>query len=458
MTNLQNLSLFPNDAFISNRYLKFLEMPLGQLYQGIPFKELADLLPKKKSKVGAPSWFGSEGLFGLMFLKAYTGLSDEKLINSLNTDWAMQFFCGIQLKEYEMIHDTGLPSRIRLYLAEHIEIEPFQKVFIKNWRPEMENIQALFNDATAYESYIKYPMDVKLLWDCTTWIYETMHELCKSYGLKRPRSKYNDQKVRQLSYQKSRQKSHKRTNKRKKALLYLLNKGIGQLNDVLKPIREQGFEFDNKQAIRFIYIKEIYRQQKYMFENHVSQVANRIVSLFKPYIRPIVRGKENKRVEFGAKACISQVDGINFIDKLSFDAFNEAKELKNSIRKHKQRFGKCSQLGVDAIYGTNENRKYTKRCKIFHSMVRKGKASKYEIQEKVLRRELGKERSTVLEGSFGNEKNHYGLAKIKARTEQTEIIWILFGVMTANAARIVKRRTKKVKPPGIKFKQLSIAA
>src|SRR5512138_2939873 len=119
MTNLQPLSLFSKDAFLSNRYLMFLEMPLGKLYQSIPFDELANILPKKETKVGAPSWFGPSGFFGLMFLKHYTNLSDEKLIERLNTDWAMQFFCGIQLKTHETIKDGGLVSRIRQYLAEH---------------------------------------------------------------------------------------------------------------------------------------------------------------------------------------------------------------------------------------------------------------------------------------------------------------------------------------------------
>jgi hypothetical protein len=44
-----------------------------------------------------------------------------------------------------------------------------------------------------------------------------------------------------------------------------------------------------------------------------------------------------------------------------------------------------------------------------------------------------------MEGSFGTEKQHYSLDKIKARTEQNEILWILFGVHTANAVRIGKR-------------------
>lgn len=44
-----------------------------------------------------------------------------------------------------------------------------------------------------------------------------------------------------------------------------------------------------------------------------------------------------------------------------------------------------------------------------------------------------------MEGSFGTEKQRYSLDKIKARTELNEILWIFFGVHTANAVRIAKR-------------------
>ena len=47
------------------------------------------------------------------------------------------------------------------------------------------------------------------------------------------------------------------------------------------------------------------------------------MSISKPYLRPIVRGKEVKGVEFGAKVNNILVDGISFIEKLSFNAFNE---------------------------------------------------------------------------------------------------------------------------------------
>lgn len=458
MTKLQTLSLFPEKTLYSNRYLKFLETEFGQLYQSIPFEQLGKLLPSKKTKVGAKTRLSPEGYFGLMFLKHYTNLSDRQLINHLNTNWAMQYFCGIQLREDEMIRDKNMPSRIRSFIAEHVNIDDVQKLLIENWKGDMENLHVQLNDATAYESYIKNPSDVKLLWDSTYWVYETVHTLHKTLGLRKPRSKYNEQKVAQLSFQKRRMKSYKIIKRRKRALLRLLNKGIGLLSAILKVAQENGIILKEKHSTQFFYIKEIYRQQQYMYDNRVNKVSNRIVSLFKPYLRPIVRGKENKRVEFGAKVTMSQVDGINMIDKLSFDAYNESKELKKSILIHRQRFGKISQIGIDQIYGTNENRKYMKKNNIFHSLVRKGRASKHEKQEKILRSELGKERSTVLEGSFGNEKNHYSLRKIKARTKQTEIIWILFGVQTANAVKIAKRKNRKKHFKDIKSKQLAFAA
>ena len=76
---------------------------------------------------------------------------------------------------------------------------------------------------------------------------------------------------------------------------------------------------------------------------------------------------------------------------------------------------------------------------IFTGFKRKGRAGKNEKQNAQMRKLLNTERATVLEGSFGNEKNHYNLAKIKARTDRTENVWIFFGIMCANAMNIAKR-------------------
>lgn len=59
------------------------------------------------------------------------------------------------------------------------------------------------------------------------------------------------------------------------------------------------------------------------------------------------------------------------------------------------------------------------------------------------------ERGTKLEGSFGNEKNHYLLHKVSASTQATEVCWIFFGIHTANAVNIDKRiaKAKQQAPP-----------
>ncbi|MDB9215437.1 DDE transposase, partial [Odoribacter splanchnicus] len=43
------------------------------------------------------------------------------------------------------------------------------------------------------------------------------------------------------------------------------------------------------------------------------------------------------------------------------------------------------------------------------------------------------------EGSFGTQKQHYSLSRIKARNRKTEILWIFFGIHTANAILMIDK-------------------
>ena len=90
-------------------------------------------------------------------------------------------------------------------------------------------------------------------------------------------------------------------------------------------------------------------------------------------------------------------------------------------------------VAADSIYATIENRKFCTRHGISTSFVRKGWAGKDEDLKKILRSELSRERATRLEGSFGTQKQHYSLSKIKARNRKTEILWIFFGIHPSNA-------------------------
>ena len=112
------------------------------------------------------------------------------------------------------------------------------------------------------------------------------------------------------------------------------------------------------------------------------------MSISKAYVRPIVRGKEVKSVEFGAKCnniqvdglsfiekCNNiQVDGLSFIEKLSFNAFNEGTRLTHCLKMHRKLFGvDAKKVGGDAIYAGSANREYCKDRGIQTSFVKRGR-------------------------------------------------------------------------------------
>lgn len=451
-------TLFDTDMYLSVKAKRFLKMSLGKFYEILPIKELAMLLPEQAK--GRKGWFNNEGKIALQFLKSKSGLSDEELLSRINTDWTYQMFCGLHLSENEELKDKDIIYRTRKFVAEHFELAAYQSTLIESWLPYLKDLHLGMTDATAYESYIEYPTDVKLLWQSIEWLNKNLRFLCHRYKINLPRYKFKDIKRAYISYSKLKRKGKKRERRLRKRLLYLCQKIMGQFLIIFKQSYEQTlleYTDSNKLALNYKYlnikeldaikayfnlIEKVYNQQQFHYDNPSEPIPNRIVNLAKPYLRPIVRGKERKRVEFGAKVNVWQVDGINFIEHFSFEAFHEGVRLKQCIAFHTKYFGKLSQLAADQIYATNENRKHCTALEIATSFVPKGRriANKEKRQqEDKMRQQLGKARATILEGSFGNEKNHYGLQKVKARNEKTEIIWIFFGIMTANAVKLSKR-------------------
>jgi transposase, IS5 family len=433
--------MYYNPLFLQSSSIQeaaFLSTDLGQLYQSVPFKILATKIPLpayEKSGRGRKPFLKVEGAIALMILKHYLGLSDELLIERLNTDWCMQYFCGVQLG-VRKIKDKNLVSWWRAYLGNHLNIAELQGVLIKNWKPYMEQTHVTMMDATCYESHLRYPTAVKLLWESIVKVYTLAQQKRKRLKLRCSRSNYAKHKQLFMLYQRSRKKTKRKEKKLRKQLLKYLLRVLQGLNSLQ---HSHQFNYSNKEKGLLNTITTVYQQQHELLYGSSEKVAHRIVSISKPYIRPIIRGKEIKPVEFGAKVHKVQVSGISFIEHLSYEAFNEGTRLKQTVAFHQKHFGKLSQLGADAIYATNENRRYCNKLGIATSFVAKGNEGKLSHQKKAMRSALSVVRSTVLEGSFGNEKNHYLLNKVKAKTHATEIAWIFFGMLAANASIISNR-------------------
>jgi len=429
--------LFQPQQYLNPKWYNFKRTQLGKVYDTLPWDHLCDLLPQENRGPGAPRWFCSRGMFGLMFLKAYLKISDEKLIERFNTDYSLQIFCNKLLKEDEYIRDRAILSRIRTYMANHMDLYAMQDVLIKHWKRDMNNTGVLLMDATCYESYVRFPTDVKLLWESCQWVFEKqLFRWSNVLSVRRPRSRYIEQKRKQGNYDRSRRKTYRQGLKRKKALIYILSKGFGQLQNLLNQHPQVYLSERDRKYLRTI--KKVVEQQTFLLTHPAKELKNRIVSLPRPYLRPIVRGKENKRVEFGMKVHMLQVDGICIIDKMDFNAFNECTRLRFSVLKHKSLFGKCNQLGADRIYATNANRRYATSKSIFTNFAKKGPKSDPK-QESNLRKILSAVRATVMEGSFGTHKQHYGLDKIKAKGSKREFLWVMFGTMTANAVSMSRK-------------------
>ncbi len=218
-------------------------------------------------------------------------------------------------------------------------------------------------------------------------------------------------------------------------LLDLLGKRLKEIRDIERGNGNAENLLTVREKSDLKIITRMYRQQKNHFRNNDSResIPNRIVSLSKPHLRPIVRGKEVKRVEFGAKVNNILVDGISFIEKLSFNAFNEVGV-------------EAKKVGGDTGYAGTENRDYCKANGIQTSFVKRGRPFGEKKKEKdLVRKEFARVRVTAVEGSFGTQKEHYALRRVKARTKRTEILYIFFGIHTANVVQLADRTEQRAR-------------
>lgn len=145
-----------------------------------------------------------------------------------------------------------------------------------------------------------------------------------------------------------------------------------------------GKSLTTRQMGRLDTIRTIYEQQKYMYDNRIHSVPDRIVSVSQPFVRPIVRGKAGKPVEFGAKLDISVVDGWTRLECCSFDAYNEAgnlQEMAEWFRERERHYP--SRILADKIYRNRENLNYCKAHGIRLSGPALGCPRKGETRDKV---------------------------------------------------------------------------
>jgi len=152
-----------------------------------------------------------------------------------------------------------------------------------------------------------------------------------------------------------------------------------------------------------------------------------------------VRGKSGKEVEFGPKAVLSYVDGYAFLDKFSFDAFNESTSLEEDINQHEKRFGRLPGCVItDNIYGTRENRRMLYDKKVRASLIPLGRRKNEQIADIKWIKKKQRNRNRI-EGIIGTGKNKYGLERILYKIAGGEEIWVRLGLSAMNLSTALAR-------------------
>ena len=441
---------------LENRWVKKAAM--------IPWDEIedryAELFP---SKVGMPAKPLRTALGSLLIQKEY-GYSDRELVEQIKENPYYQYFIGLPGYEYKAPFVPSLLVEFRKRLDENVLAEINEMIAAYN-NPddssdddsngggnsadntntendnqlacEPENEGTLILDATCAPQNIAYPQDINLLNEARENLESIIDQICDEYNFYKPRMYREKARKAYLALAKCRKRTGKRIRKAIGQQLRFISRDLGYIdmfvlyNDVV---------LNDKQKKRLFVLKELYEQQKYMYDNKTHKVKDRIVSISQPYIRPIVRGKAKAPVEFGAKLDMSiDEKGIARLEKLSFDAYNEEDVLVTAIENYRKRTGHYPErVLVDQIYRNQKNRAYCKSRKIRISGKALGRPKKNPtLEEKKIAHQDNMERIEVERG-FSLAKRCFGMGLITTKLDITTRSSIALSILAMNLGNLAR--------------------
>jgi hypothetical protein len=414
---------------------------------------------------------GADGInprvaIGSLIIKHMCDLSDRETIQQIQENMYMQYFIGYSSFSDEIPFDASLFVLLRTRLGVD-QINTINEKILslsnqKNSEPkekpddlptdqhatpqEKDQAQApstvepsktlpthqvkMIIDATACPQDIRYPTDIHLLNDAREKAEELIDFLyIPSIKIKRPRT-YRE-KARKLFLKTAQKKTRS-----KKEIRHAIKKQLGYVRRNIKSInllldRYERIPFDDRQYTYFFVIQTLYDQQEQMYQQKSHSVEHRIVSIHQPHVGPIVRGKTNANVEFGAKIQVSLMNGFAFLEDLSWDAFNEGARLIKAVEQYKKRFGYYpAQVLADKIYCSRINRAKLKELNITL------KAKPLGRPRAVAENHVSPGERNPIEGKFGQAKTAYGLDRIKARLRNTSESWIATIIMVLNLVKL----------------------
>lgn len=449
-----------------NRWVKMAKM--------LDWDKLADVYAKSlSSDLGAGS-IDARVVIGALIIKHIEKKDDRGTIEAIQENPYMQFFLGFDHFTSEPVFDPSLFVHIRKRLnkasfdimnktvmsasldvkdedtdnqdfdstKEQSDDENEPSVFSESEAPAVPNKGKLQLDATVCDAYIKYPTDLNLLNESREKAEELLDILVKNLNIKRkPRTYRRVARKNYLNIAKKKNKNKALIRKGIRQQLGYLKRDINHIHNILDNNKLSINIFSKTEKAYWETIQELYRQQEQMYRTKTNRIEHRIVSIHQPFIRPIVRGKDGKKVEFGSKINVSLMNGYACINQFDFEAFNESVFLKEQVEEYKKLFGCYPEVvQTDDIYMTRDNRAYLKKWGIRHTGRPLGRKPKKETQTRYQKDKQRREKNerNQIEGKFGQGKAGYNMNKIMARLADTHESWVASIVFIMNILRAME--------------------
>lgn len=440
----------------------------------VPWDDLAAIYCQKLDCSSGRKTVNVRLVIGALIVKHKLRLDDRGTVEMIQENIYIQYFCGYQTLDTKKPFDPSLFVDIRKRLGNK-EFDEFNKVVIESSeeiKPKQSRIITQSNrgnnntqgkekneessaptkpnkgklklDATVADQEITYPTDLKLLNTSREELERLTDLMHKLVGKgEKPRLYQRVARKAYLDMAKKKNKGPKQIRKGIKVQLqYILRdlKVVDQLYDIIK---ERGMEkllLEKRDRQLISTIHEVYGQQLHMYKNNQHSHPNRIVNIYQPWVRPMPRGKDGRRTEFGSKINISEVDGFCRINHLGWDNYNESCDLISQVESYKELYGRYPKVVLgDQIYLNRVNRKYLSDNGIQIAGKPLGRPPKEQLtsQQKYKKKKLAAQRNHV-EGKFGQAKRGYGLNNVKARLPKTSESWIGAIFFVINLTKLLK--------------------
>ena len=450
-----------------NRWIKLADL--------IPWDELEDDYAAQFCKgFGAPAKPFRMAL-GALIIKARLGLTDEELVEQIKENPYLQFFIGLEAFQYSAPFDPSMMVYFRKRLPEAVVTDCNERIVRHGLKvirstdsqdpgddsvsgggsaspdnqpipttQKQPNQGSLLIDATCAPADIRHPTDLSLLNEArevTEILIDAMHPQIREHFGHKPRTHRRKARQQFLAVAKKKKPHINKIRKAIKQQLGHLRRNLASI-DALIACGGCLLAAGRHTYQKLLVVSELVRQQTILYHADSRSIPDRIVSLSQAHIRPIVRGKARCNVEFGAKISISVTgEGFTFLDRLSFDPYNEGEDLKAQARAYRRRYGHYPKvICADQIYRTRANRAFCLRHGIRLSGPRLGRPkSDPELLAEEKRQFLDDQRQrNAVEGKIGQCKRRFGLGLIREKLAVTQGATIALNVLVMNLEKLLE--------------------